>query len=144
MRSFKGYLTASGQIHVMLLEGQFKHWRIGDKLQGLGLQLTSWCKLDEGALYEMFPGFAPRNRWGNWMNLQDWIAYYCCFTRTGTTAAVDSEHGDNAVGVGVGTEVMDAMDVGLVEEEEMPVMVDVVTSSASSPASESSEKDIKE
>ena len=83
LSSFRDILSVHGQAHVLLVEKQFEHWDVATTLEMLGMQLTRWCRLDWNGLNKMFPGYGPRDVWGNWMQLQGATVYWLCFQKMG-------------------------------------------------------------
>ena len=81
LKSCLNHLEVDGEIHHLMFRGQFYHWWIKKSLEEIGMVLAYWCKLDVGLLNQYFPGYAPRDIWGNSVNLNDWTVYLCAFRR---------------------------------------------------------------
>eukprot|EP01084_Bolivina_argentea_P276611 472007_1 len=79
-------LTNDGEIHVMLFKDQFFKWKIKQSLNKLNMILSHWYDLTENpiALNTIFPGYTPRDTFGNYMKLihnngNPLTIYMCCF-----------------------------------------------------------------
>ena len=82
LKCWESYLAEQGEIHWLFLGNQFYNWWVKKTLGALGMQLAYWCKLDdERALNKCFPGYTPRDDWGNLINLKDWPMFLCSFKR---------------------------------------------------------------
>eukprot|EP01084_Bolivina_argentea_P303824 524651_1 len=82
LKCWESYLAVNGEIHWLFLGNQFYNWWVKKTLHALGMQLEYWCKLeDEMSLNKCFPGYTPRDDWGNQINLRDWPMFLCCFKR---------------------------------------------------------------
>eukprot|EP01083_Nonionella_stella_P013368 37654_1 len=82
--SFKSHLSDDGQIHILLFEDQFYHWKLNQCLEQLGMQLVRWSKLNSLALHEHFAFYTPRDKFGNPMHMkdtngEDLVMNLCCF-----------------------------------------------------------------
>merc|ERR1711971_430071 len=83
LQSAKEFLSENGQgqIHLLLMEGQFYHWRVRSVLKSLGLRLAAWTRFDLAGLERAYKGYAPKDIWGNAINLDGWEMFLCCFMR---------------------------------------------------------------
>lgn len=69
LRSMKQMISDDGEIHIMLLKGQFCNWNVKKMLNELDLEVSYWTELDEMLLRRHFPAFVPRDGYGNPMKL---------------------------------------------------------------------------
>ena len=69
LKSMKSMLSEDGEIHIMLLKGQFCNWNVKKMLNELDLEVSYWTELDEMLLRKHFKAFIPRDGYGNPMKL---------------------------------------------------------------------------
>eukprot|EP01083_Nonionella_stella_P072567 195707_1 len=79
LKSVKSLLAMDGEIHIMLLKGQFFNFKLNKILGLLGLEIAFWCELNADVLDEYFKEYIPRDFYGNSMNLNQCDVHFCSF-----------------------------------------------------------------
>eukprot|EP01083_Nonionella_stella_P013616 38296_1 len=77
LESAKYYLSQDGEIHLMLLKGQFYNFKIAEVLRDLKLEILYWCELNEGSLDTHYNSYVPRDCFGNPMKINDSVIHFC-------------------------------------------------------------------